>query len=268
MTRLSQSDKKKLLNASVEYIAQDIRPFKAIENPGFLKLADCLVCLGAQYGNFDVKKALPSRHTAKRHAVQQVEEKQQEVINHFLSAIKANGYVGITTDMWTDGNSRSYLSLTLHFVEKGFLHHCVIAVNPHVSDIKSGKNMREEIVTFFDKYEVSQDVLKEHCLFVSDNGSNMILALNEFQRIPCACHMLATVLSHTLQLKSLSKNCCPINENGPSLSVVEDIKSTVAAVKSITTYFKQTGLNEKVENKFKAEQRYSLEHNFVYITVV
>ena len=81
--------------------------------------------------------------------------------------------------MWTDGNSRSYLSLTLHFVEKGFLHHCVIAVNPYVSDIKSGKNIREEIVTFFDKYEVSQDVLKEHCLFVSDNGSNMILALNE-----------------------------------------------------------------------------------------
>ena len=102
-------------------------------------------------------------------------------------------------------------------------------------------------MTFFNKYEVSQDVLKEHCLFVSDNGSNMILALNEFQRIPCACHMLATVLSHTLQLKSLSKNCCPINENDPSLSIVKDIKSTVAAVKSITTYFKQTGLNKKLK---------------------
>ena len=109
VARLSQSDKKKLLNASVEYIAQDISPFKAIEDPGFLKLADCLVRLGAQYGNFDVKKALPSRHTAKRHAFQQAEEKQQEVISHFLSAIKANGYVGITTDMWTDSNSRSYL---------------------------------------------------------------------------------------------------------------------------------------------------------------
>ena len=46
-----------------------------------------------------------------------------------------------TTDMWTDGNSRPYLSLTLHFVEKGFLHHCVIAVNSYVSDIKSGKNI-------------------------------------------------------------------------------------------------------------------------------
>ena len=94
-------------------------------------------------------------------------------------------------------------------------------------------------MTFFDKYEFSQDMLKEHCLFVSDNGSNMILALNEFQRIPCACHMLATVLSHTLQLKSLSKNCCPINENDPSLSIVED------------TYFKQTGLNKKLKTSLK-----------------
>ena len=79
----------------------------------------------------------------------------------------------------------------------------------------------------------------------------MILALNEFQRIPCACHMLTTVLSHTLQLKSLSKNYCPINENDPSLSIVEDIKSTVAAVKSITTYFKQTGLNKKLKTSLK-----------------
>ena len=63
--------------------------------------------------------------------------------------------------------------------------------------------------------------------------------------------MLATVLSHTLQLKSLSKNCCPINENDPSLSIVEDIKSTVAAVKSITTYFKQTGLNKKLKTSLK-----------------
>ena len=34
--QLSQSDQKKLVDASIEYIARDIRPFKAVEDPGLL----------------------------------------------------------------------------------------------------------------------------------------------------------------------------------------------------------------------------------------
>ena len=249
--KLSQLDKKKLLDASVTFIAKDIRPFKAIEDHGFKNMAKCLVQLGAKYGNFDVNEALPSRHTVKRHAVQQADVKQNQIIDHLQSAIKANGYVGLTTDMWTDYNSRSYLSLTLHFVVDGVLHHCVVAVNHYVSDTKSGKNIRDAIVKFFEERQVTLDVLTKHTIFVTDNGSNMVLALNGFKRIPCACHLLATVLVHTLQVKSLSKSCFPLDVDDPSLLLVNEIKSNISAVKSITTYFKQSGLNKKLKKSLK-----------------
>ena len=57
--------------------------------------------------------------------------------------------------------------------------------------------------------------LTVHSVYVSDNGSNMILALSDFKQIPCACHMLATVLSNTLQTKSLSKVCFPLDVGDP-----------------------------------------------------
>ena len=79
----------------------------------------------------------------------------------------------------------------------------------------------------------------------------MISALNNFKRLPCACHMLATVLGHTLQLKSMSKTCVPMEPDDPYLSIVDDIKSTVSGVKAITTYFKQSGLNGKLKSTLK-----------------
>ena len=51
--QLSQPDQEKLLDASIECIAPDIRPFKATEDPVFKCMADCLVQLGAKYGHFD-----------------------------------------------------------------------------------------------------------------------------------------------------------------------------------------------------------------------
>ena len=79
----------------------------------------------------------------------------------------------------------------------------------------------------------------------------MILALNDFKRIPCPCHMLATVLTHTLQLKSLSKSCFPLAAEDPSLQLVTEVKNKILAIKSVTTYFKQSGLNKKLNKSLK-----------------
>ena len=53
--------------------------------------------------------------------------------------------------MWTNSNSRSYLSLTLHFVEDGIWHHCVVVVDHFVSDTISGKNVRGAFVKFLEE---------------------------------------------------------------------------------------------------------------------
>ena len=153
--KLSQSDKKKLINASVQDISKDLRPFKAIEDPGFKNVAECLVGLGAKYGKFDITKALPSRNTVKRHAVDQADDLQKKIIGLMASAIAENGYVGITTDMWTDGNNRAYLSMTLHFCKSECFHYCVITVDQFVEELKSGKIL-ESLLSNFLRKELSK----------------------------------------------------------------------------------------------------------------
>ena len=67
----------------MEYIGPNIKPFKAIANPGFRNMADFLVYLGAKYGRFDANKVLPFQRTLKGHATRKVHEKQKEVFcNH------------------------------------------------------------------------------------------------------------------------------------------------------------------------------------------
>ena len=50
--------------------------------------------------------------------------------------------------MWTDVNSRSYLSLTLHFAQDRIFHQFVVAVNHYIRDTKSAKNIRGVIAKF------------------------------------------------------------------------------------------------------------------------
>ena len=53
--------------------------------------------------------------------------------------------------MWTDVNSRSYLSLILHFAQDGIFHQFVVAVNHYIGDTKSAKNIRGAIAKFLKK---------------------------------------------------------------------------------------------------------------------
>jgi len=74
----------------------------------------------------------------------------------------------------------------------------------------------------------------ENFVFVTDNGSNMVSALQNFHRLPCACHMLATVLTHTLPLHALSKTVPPLSCDDPDVALDRKIQITVSSVKSLT----------------------------------
>ena len=65
---------------------------------------------------------------------------------------------------------------------------------------------------------------------MSDQGSNIKLTLSNYQGIPCACHMIATVLQHLLQLDRLS--CAPLtmDDDESNMIHVTAIRETVNAV--------------------------------------
>jgi len=48
----------KVLEASVQYIAKDLRPYKAIEDDGIQVLANSLIEIGARFGKVKAKDVL------------------------------------------------------------------------------------------------------------------------------------------------------------------------------------------------------------------
>lgn len=109
------------------------------------------------------------------------------------------------------------------------------------------KNIKRSIMNTCRVLSLSVHSVMSTIFFVSDNGSNRKVALGDFNRIPCACYMLATVLSHTLQLDFLERLLYSLITWQCWNSHVNRIWELAPSVKSIriTGYIKRTSLNNR-----------------------
>ena len=78
-------------------------------------------------------------------------------------------------------------------------------------------------------------------------GINFILYLEVllFHRLPCVCHMLATVTRHTPQLSDLSKTILQMKEDDIQMEQLNKIRETVSAIKNGIAFLKRSGSSEK-----------------------
>ena len=67
-----------------------------------------------------------------------------------------------------------------------------------------------------------------------------------FIPLPCVCHMLATVIRHTLQLSDLSNTILPMKEDDVQMEQLNKIRETVSAIKNVIAFLKRSGLSEKI----------------------
>lgn len=114
---ISAKDKEPLKSAAVKFIANDLRPYSAIEGEGLLDI--CVACMnfGQKFrkaGPADLKNALPSRNTV-RAAVNERADEYREHVSKFLKKAIECGGIAATTDAWTDNyRHKSYLSVVCH----------------------------------------------------------------------------------------------------------------------------------------------------------
>ena len=153
--------------------------------------------------------------------------------------------------MWTDIKVRHFISLTAHYVCDGNLKSQILSVHQFTEDEKSGLNVRDNIESALINFGLEPQQILDNVYFVTDQGSNVKLALSIYHRIPCSCHIIATVLRHTLQLQALSSTVLPMNESDDTMSFVRMLHRTIDAAKSLVAYFKKTGLNNKLSCSLK-----------------
>ena len=249
---IPKAARSQVLESSVAYVVKDMKPFSSIEETGFIQLANTLIEMGAKHRKMDASQLLPSRFTLKRHVDQKSKVFKSQQIDLVKSALQQYGSIGITTDLWTDLLLRHFLSITFHFVNTTNLDlkSFVLCVEQFTEEEKTGANIRRFIENVLTRFGLTNEMILKNCYFVTDNGANMKVALVPYQRIPCACHMLATVVRHILQLQ-LESSVLVSYKGTEDEEFVRNIQSTISSVKGCVKYFKKSGLNCKLKKSLK-----------------
>lgn len=146
-----------------------------------------------------------------------------------------------TTDMWTDDyKKRCYITVTVHYINDEWdLKSRVLFTCGLQSERKTGSNIRRELHRMFEKTGVSEEMLV-NVIFVTDQGANIMNALQGHSRFDCSAHVLNTVLRNTFDNYFLEKEASYFKE------AIELVKATV-------TYLKQTGLASQLKRTVHQE---------------
>ena len=208
---------------------------------------------------------LPSRFAVKRLACDQAIEVKAYLAQAVNNAIKENGIIGMTLNMWSDIKQRHYLGITVHLISNGKLISATLSVHEFPHQVKSGNNIISSIRQICESLGIPQHVLCNQLYFVTDQGSNVRAALSTFHRFysfylaqsnkmnlskipgsqnnsmfhrfPCACHIIATAVRNILLLDEQKEVSLLDNDDEPLKAAVSSVvtacNSNIALKKAV-----------------------------------
>lgn len=234
-TILSAQDKASLHSAMGYFCARDIRPFSAVDGPGFKQLAQQFINIGKKYGNVEVSDVLPSRTTVSELCAVETKQCRQDLVARINEFCNSHGILGITTDMWQEEyKKKNFVAITVHMIEKEVMVSRVLQVYQFPYDEqKTAENIRASLHKITDALGIND--MTQHFYYVTDEGANIKAALNsKYRRIACSCHCLSTGLKHALP-------------GGPGdkgdTEELQALDKVIDEVKKLVRYVKKSGLN-------------------------
>lgn len=114
--KIHEKDQEELKESCVYFVANDMRPFHAVESVGMKRLLETVMNITKKYPMItrdDLNRILPCRKTVVNRTKEKAETIRQHITQLFLLAIANVGGFSCTTDMWTDNYKRGkYICLT------------------------------------------------------------------------------------------------------------------------------------------------------------
>jgi hypothetical protein len=203
----------------VKWISEDLRPFKIVEDSGFVDLCDFLCRIRGQF-------VVPSR-VKTRNQMMKLAEFVMNDVKHGLTE-KMDWY-SLTTDIWSSRVMQSFLALTLHYLTEDFeMKLCVLEVKPLIGS-HTAQFIRTTLMSSMHSFGLQQEKL---AMLLRDNASNGVKACNEMQikHFGCIGHGLHLVVGPFLLPRKQKTEISP--ESGVdepcSSDVDEDELSDVA----------------------------------------
>ena len=200
----------KITQAISYMICKDCEPFSIVEHKGFKKLLKTIAPL----------YEIPSRFTIKR-----LINDKYEVIVSLMKNKLIKKAITLTTDIWTDTQMRSFMSLTVHFYdtdnEEQNLFSGTLGIfildSRHTAEYLAG-----ELKSICKEWGIADDQITA---VVTDNATNIKksieIAFGAKKHIPCFAHTLNLVAE-----KALEKS--------------EEATSLILKVKNVVSWFKHS----------------------------
>ncbi|XP_076670787.1 LOW QUALITY PROTEIN: E3 SUMO-protein ligase ZBED1 [Andrena cerasifolii] len=200
---LSQTKIMKLNNLVVAMICKDLQTLSIVEDKGFIEFVKEL----------EPRYQLPTRRTLGRSILPQV---YADTKNKILQNLQETTYVSITTDIWSNLNTQSFLTVTSHYILQDKLYTNVLATS-----VLDERHTIEYITSIIQDTLTEFNIADKTVAVVTDNAANMIGAVRSlgYLHLPCAAHTLNLVVND-------------------SISAIPDIVSTLKTCRSIVTHFK------------------------------
>ena len=182
--------------------------------------------LDVQYNStkpLNAQDLLPSKTTLQRR-VQDMASAARTSVTEEVQANLSDRLICVTTDMWTDQYKQlPYITATAHYIDNDWkMKDLVLFTTSFDCTIKkTAINIHRSLVENFAKLGVDIEAEKKNIVFTTDKGPNIVSALDGYQRLDCAAHVMSTCLRHTLAEKN----------NNDAANFIGTCKSLVAFIK-------------------------------------
>ncbi|KAL4152780.1 hypothetical protein QTP88_000613 [Uroleucon formosanum] len=183
--KISVDGQKKLDTALIKLFIKDLQPFSVVEDTGFKEFVNML----------NPSYKIPNRHTISKTLIPAAYEKcvnevQSMILNELDKAC-------LTTDCWTTRDNKSYIVITIHFINNNFNIKSILLSCHSFSENHTSENLSGQISKTLNLWD-----LKEKIVFaVSDNAYNKQNALGQlqFKHLSCFAHTLNLIVQSALK---------------------------------------------------------------------
>uniref|UniRef100_A0A8D8X7K5 Zinc finger BED domain-containing protein 1 n=1 Tax=Cacopsylla melanoneura TaxID=428564 RepID=A0A8D8X7K5_9HEMI len=202
---LTSKEREELDLALLKMVCQDFQPLSLVENEGFQQYTIQLqqTILKNEHG---ILYKPPNRKTLTTNLLNREFVKHSSNLREMLKLVN---YVSITSDAWTSDSTKSYLTVTGHFIHNDTLHSYVLATR-ELSKKHTAENIALKIRDIIDEFGIAAKVVA----VVTDNAANMKKCVNDClnkPHFPCTAHTLNLVveaaINDSLVLKNTIKKC-------------------------------------------------------------
>ncbi|KAK3924635.1 Transposable element Hobo transposase [Frankliniella fusca] len=201
--------KNMLFEKLAEKCARDLSSLHSAVGPGMTGVVQAALDIGSACPGARAADIMPTANTVRRHLTDMADEARAEVVVRLREAISRHVRLAIrddrcsaTTDMWTDEYKNfHYISITCHFVNSLFESESWGLCTPKFpcTQKTTGVNIREALEQEMAALGIPYE---EFCKieWVTDQGANVVKALEGLSREDCLAHCINTVLKTSLTL--------------------------------------------------------------------